>query len=106
MPNLRPWVQEWVDALRSGKYEQGKLSLFKDGKYCCLGVLQELQDKATPGQCPYLSLDVATRLGITANGEFGLEKRTLVSLNDAPIPFPEIADKIEEIERNGLWVKP
>lgn len=33
-------IREWVDALRSGKYEQGRLALrSKDDKYCCLGVL-------------------------------------------------------------------
>ena len=32
--------QEWVDALRSGDFEQGKSSLrCKEGCYCCLGVL-------------------------------------------------------------------
>lgn len=32
----------WVAALRSGKYKQGKTSLCRDGKYCCLGVLYEV----------------------------------------------------------------
>lgn len=30
--------KRWIEALRSGDYEQGKNSLYKDGKYCCLGV--------------------------------------------------------------------
>lgn len=35
--------QKWIDALRSGKYKQGKSYLkTKDGKYCCLGVLCEI----------------------------------------------------------------
>lgn len=29
----------WIEALRSGKYKQGKGKLKRDGKYCCLGVL-------------------------------------------------------------------
>lgn len=29
----------WVQALRSGNYEQGKGLLYRDGGYCCLGVL-------------------------------------------------------------------
>lgn len=33
---------KWVEALRSGKYEQGELFLRKNGKHCCLGVLCEL----------------------------------------------------------------
>lgn len=35
--------QKWVDALRSGKYEQGRFLLKNnDGQYCCLGVLCDL----------------------------------------------------------------
>jgi hypothetical protein len=32
---------QWVSDLRSGKYEQGKGALNRDGKLCCLGVLCE-----------------------------------------------------------------
>lgn len=36
----------WVDALRSGKYEQGKYKLrTEDDKFCCLGVLCDLAEK-------------------------------------------------------------
>lgn len=36
-------IRKWVDALRSGKYEQGRLALrSKDDKYCCLGVLCDI----------------------------------------------------------------
>lgn len=34
--------KEWIDALRSGKYEQGKNQLVDNGKYCCLGVACDL----------------------------------------------------------------
>lgn len=38
--------QLWVEALRSGKYEQGKYCLrTAEGKYCCLGVLCEISGK-------------------------------------------------------------
>lgn len=33
---------KWLEALRSGKYEQGKHYLKEGGKYCCLGVLCEV----------------------------------------------------------------
>lgn len=36
--------RKWLNALRSGKYKQGKGALEKDGKYCCLGVLQCVVD--------------------------------------------------------------
>ncbi len=34
--------QKWVDALRSGKYEQGSEKLRSHQGYCCLGVLCDL----------------------------------------------------------------
>lgn len=38
-------MELWVDALRSGEYEQGVHNLCKEGKFCCLGVLCELYNK-------------------------------------------------------------
>lgn len=35
----------WIDALTSGEYEQGQGLLNKDGKFCCLGVLEDLYAK-------------------------------------------------------------
>ena len=34
--------QKWIDALRSGKYEQGSEKLRSVSGYCCLGVLCDL----------------------------------------------------------------
>ena len=34
--------KDWLEALRSGDYEQGTKYLKNDGKYCCLGVLCQL----------------------------------------------------------------
>lgn len=36
----------WVKALRSGDYEQGTKYLRMDGKFCCLGVLCDLAERA------------------------------------------------------------
>lgn len=33
---------KWVEALRGGKYAQGRGRLFRHGEYCCLGVLCDL----------------------------------------------------------------
>jgi hypothetical protein len=38
-------MEKWVAALRSGKYEQGKGFLNKQGKFCCLGVLCDIAEK-------------------------------------------------------------
>lgn len=34
--------RKWIDALRSGKYEQGIGDLHNNGKFCCLGVACDL----------------------------------------------------------------
>ena len=36
----------WVDALRSGEYEQCKKKLYNGSAYCCLGVLCDLYAKS------------------------------------------------------------
>jgi hypothetical protein len=45
MTKLTPIQQEWVDALRSGKYKQGKGTLRRGDEFCCLGVLCEIAVK-------------------------------------------------------------
>lgn len=37
-------AKEWAEALRSGKYNQGKQCLRLGEKYCCLGVLADVMD--------------------------------------------------------------
>ena len=39
--------QKWIDALRSGEYEQGKEKLRSVSGYCCLGVLCDIYAKET-----------------------------------------------------------
>ena len=37
---MKPEIKQlWINALRSGKYQQGTGCLRKEDKYCCLGVL-------------------------------------------------------------------
>lgn len=38
---------KWVEALRSGEYEQGKHNFELGGKFCCLGVLCKVAGKPT-----------------------------------------------------------
>lgn len=112
-------IRAWVEALRSGEYEQGKGYLRvtdEDGqdKFCCLGVLCEVAglrpvdievdaggatvhfypDDGFPaqGEPPY---SVKRRAGL--DGGHSGEVTTLVSMNDADgASFDEIADHIEE----------
>lgn len=91
--------QKWIEALRSGSYEQGKSCLRnEEGNYCCLGVLA----------------DVTGTLGTTFNERQGYlfssdsgqhnihllprkSQRELYHLNDTDgLKFPAIADWIEQ----------
>ena len=89
--------RKWVDALRSGKFEQGKTKLEENGRYCCLGVLRHIVDPKDMRYQPALGG------GSLLNGEqlkeYGLtsdEQITLSTINDRGKPFSEIADYIEE----------
>ncbi len=37
--------QQWIAALKSGNYQQGKQALRNGDKYCCLGVLCDIYSK-------------------------------------------------------------
>lgn len=116
------FLESWVQALRSCIYDQGDgflCSETEEGsrKYCCLGVLGDLgeQDGRYKGWldidsnlCRFawdppevevaketslvnVSLDVSRMLA-----KYGIISADLVSMNDAGVPFEEIADLIEE----------
>lgn len=115
-------AKKWVDALRSGKYPQGRHSLNQgDRAYCCLGVACEVAIasgipvikthsgfgqtiKYNNSSC-VLPLTILRWLGLTsASGHFG-DGRTgsLVGLNDdGRHTFNDIADIIES-EPEGLF---
>ena len=42
-PEAQQLIPKWLAALRSGTYQQGEGRLNSHGKYCCLGVLCEIQ---------------------------------------------------------------
>lgn len=83
---------KWVEALRSGKYEQHRGSLiagYEDGcrAFCCLGVLLFSEETAGP------EANAAYEKLMCGLGMHGLK---LVSMNDSDErTFPEIADYIE-----------
>ena len=60
---------KWVEALRSGNYEQSTGALCRGEKYCCLGVLVEVGKLATKnnvhfdGVVEYLFTDGSTSAG-------------------------------------------
>lgn len=64
---MKPQIKKlWVDALRSGKYKQGKGQLrTEEGNFCCLGVLCNLHAEAHP-EIANQEIDQETYMG-----EFG-----------------------------------
>lgn len=100
-------AMEWVKALRSGVYRQGKKVLYDKTKdsYCCLGILALLSSdsiETTPYTRGYLnnkalcglwSGDGSIEDGVTINEVF---YRSLASANDGGVSFNDIADWIEK----------
>jgi hypothetical protein len=77
----------WVEALRSGRYEQGRKALRFQGEYCCLGVLCALEGWPTESDTtdPYQPIERLL-------GDYDV----FVKMNDVErLTFPEIADYIE-----------
>lgn len=111
---LGPLQKEWIAALRSGKYKQGKNALHRisSDEWCCLGVLCDLTsdrlgvsrsnlgEYETFGCCdsvPIASIVEAIRLYNTLGSTlFDKGTASLVDLNDVHgSTFPEIADILE-----------
>ncbi len=97
--------KQWVAALRSGKYEQGRMRLKRDGRFCCLGVLCEILPTALskPADCLMRGRvydEQTTELSFQLLREVGLEhpdQALLMGFNDTEVKsFAEIADYIEE----------
>lgn len=110
---MKPDVKErWVEALRSGEYQQGTGRVRMKGRYCCLGVLTALAEKElgpdvwrnTEGIA--LSPKVAKWAGLVkedgtpiVSPHLGLHRDLwldgLSNINDFGTPFNDIADMIE-----------
>ena len=103
--------QKWVDALRSGEYQQTQERLRKEDGFCCLGVLCDLYIKENNVEweineddmyryekhSAVLPPSVVEWAGVEdsnpyVNGGIG----TLSGLNDKGFTFNEIAGLIEE----------
>ena len=101
--------QEWLKALRSGKFQQAAGKLRKGQAYCCLGVLCSLHAKKhrvkwRSGQ-PYfenricLPEEVVAWAGLEGQNPevlIGGERVFLSDLNDNGLKFDAIAALIEE----------
>lgn len=84
---------KWVDALRSGEFNQGRYALSSEGRYCCLGVAAMLmlpegaEDRAAYDTDVYEASD---------NWLKHEQIQELIDLNDdQKKDFDQIADWIE-----------
>jgi hypothetical protein len=110
-------TQRWIDALRSGAYEQGKGALRLKNKYCCLGVLCDLYSKENNEEwkmvdekteqyafqecLSYLPKKVQKWAGMnTCSGEINHKMDSLTYANDKGFTFEEIAEFIMQNKEN------
>jgi len=112
--------KKWLEALRSGEYEQGYDGYLEyEGKYCCLGVgcmalgVKASVKQASPGvfvtgfgvEEDYLSAptEFMDAVGLaTPSGEYKDEGMLTSDNDDYNLSFSEIADIIES-EPEGLF---
>jgi hypothetical protein len=107
---MKPEVKQmWLEALRSGKYKQGKRQLRDGNKFCCLGVLCDLSGLEYRGSGVHLPDEVMAWAGLDSNypdvsrpKSFGKEEikkfpsASLAELNDfGGYGFKRIANLIE-----------
>lgn len=93
---------KWVEALRSGKYTQGKGSLHPGNCFCCLGVLCDLIDPTKWSAdyakdvlydgCAFSWIPGGLRSDLGIPGAIETE---LATMNDTGRTFTEIANYIE-----------
>jgi len=106
---MNPQVkQKWIDALRSGEYEQAKFTLKCEYGYCCLGVLTDLYIQENDLEWVYdnksNNYEFDGNEGSLCNyvikwSDFpdGKVEEELIKMNDTTLKtFSEIADYIEE----------
>jgi len=108
--------RRWLQALRSGKYTQGKnvLHKIKSDEYCCLGVLCEIavKDKIIPPpevetvrnrRCS--SYDEEARFPsekvLNWAGLDGYAAQRIAEVNDSSDSFEEVIPTIHEVTKAG-----
>ena len=101
--------EAWVEALRSGKYQQAQGMLRDNGAYCCLGVVCELSKLGKWDDDRYVvgkwrlngELETPVREWIGLYCDAGTydpaeANASLAEQNDTGATFSEIADLIEQ----------
>lgn len=104
-------VKRWVEALESGKYQQGKHRLKTGNQYgqyfCCLGVLREIEPKFSRAGAAFDVLDsyqFNEYINDILPAGCYLHQDELANMNDTGGTFLEIAQHIRK--KVGLTKKP
>lgn len=96
----------WVEALRSGEYQQGPGFLKRNGRYCCLGVLAEIE-RVLPREIASCLPPIAPQYqelcscgdfpeGVNVDGD----SYSLACCNDTGLNFHQIAEIICAVWEN------
>ena len=96
--------EEWIAALESGDYCQGQLGLYSPGRYCCLGVLVELETGCTPSTCALYP--ASSKLFAYQDLMVKIPSGEIVpvsTLNDYGLPFKEIAKILRSNLHDGKF---
>lgn len=102
MTKMNPELKaKWVEALRSGEYQQGVMYLKRDGCFCCLGVLCEVAGLTLHDSVADQEADDYQPIFDLLNDADAKISAKLWQMNDGtgvsrPHSFVEIADYIEE----------
>ena len=106
----KEFAKKWLEALRSGKYEQGEGYLQNaDGQYCCLGVACRVNhprvklihkffiDSEGEGR-GYITKDLEEKMPKLLRGTDGTNEfvKLVSEMNDEGQSFHQIADWIEK----------
>lgn len=99
-PEQQELKTKWLEALRSGKYQQGQGLLRQGNKYCCLGVLAEINGEHWNQFGRSYSIDgVFGQSVYMYKGPFADAFSEILDnaaeMNDQGIPFEEIASYLE-----------
>lgn len=89
--------KKWVEALLSGKYEQGDGYMRYGDNYCCLGVLQDVCLKEGMDFLPIWGATevLPAKLSTSLDMPQWIARR-LAKINDSGVPFDMIAGLIDE----------
>ncbi len=91
MAITRDFKDRWLKGLRAGRYEQGRLDLERDGKYCCLGVACAVNGFSTK-----VCHENGGYFQLIQNGVDAQTQQVLWMMNDGQkASFADIADWIE-----------